>query len=228
MDVGISKFRLWEEINNKVEENKKFSQINLIKNIETRSILLNAHNQNRIASNSSDPYSEEYNDVENLENENLEFEKKSTDNSNFHSEQDVNLSKINGFSRSMLKVILTDGVKIISALEKTRVPDFHIELPIGTKVLIKKIEFMKPVNLLIIDPSWVILGGNPPAYSELSLYNRLCVSLGKEIVKENSELFNHYRKKQNTSQMIKSHKPKKSYQNFENEFIDLSDIDFDI
>ncbi|KAJ2369369.1 recQ-mediated genome instability protein 1 [Coemansia sp. RSA 2611] len=75
---------------------------------------------------------------------------------------------------SMLKLVLTDGQTRVSALELTPIPQLHVELPIGTKVLVKSGRFLQPTGVLILDASGIqVLGGAPAQYKQFTLRSRL-------------------------------------------------------
>ncbi|KAJ2794455.1 hypothetical protein H4R21_005495 [Coemansia helicoidea] len=76
--------------------------------------------------------------------------------------------------RGMLKLVLTDGRARLSALETTAVPQLHVELPVGTKVLVSSGQLLTPTGVLCMDASGIrVLGGAPAQYQGFSLRARL-------------------------------------------------------
>ncbi|KAJ2346574.1 hypothetical protein IWW50_006142 [Coemansia erecta] len=76
--------------------------------------------------------------------------------------------------RAMLKLVLTDGSTRISALELTPIPQLNVELPIGTKVLVKSGHFLQPAAVLSLDAGGIqLLGGAPAQYKQFALRTRL-------------------------------------------------------
>ncbi|PVU93094.1 hypothetical protein BB559_003440 [Furculomyces boomerangus] len=214
MDVGVSNYRLWEEIKSRIEEKKRIEQISLIQNMEARSRLMDAHQLRLNNLENSDDFDEiEEEEIENAFNK-TGGNKNKDYQSNDYTEK---LSKVNGLSRGMLKLLLTDGSTVLSAIELNRVSHIDVELPLGTKVFLKRLNLLPPQNILVLDNNLVVIGGKPACYSKLTLYNRLCVLLGKPVDLE----------PENTSENINITRDNNSTDMIGQEIVDISDIDMD-
>ncbi|KAJ2724046.1 hypothetical protein GGI07_002251 [Coemansia sp. Benny D115] len=78
--------------------------------------------------------------------------------------------------RSMLKLTLTDGKARIPAIEMAPIlHQLHVELPIGTKVLVTPAQqILEPTGTLCLHPASIrVLGGRPPQYAQYTLRKRL-------------------------------------------------------
>ncbi|KAJ1822040.1 hypothetical protein LPJ56_000974 [Coemansia sp. RSA 2599] len=80
----------------------------------------------------------------------------------------------------MLKLVLTDGKARFPAIEMVPVPQLSVELPIGTKVLVTAGQvLLQPTGTLCLRPDGVqVLGGAPTQYQELTLRSRIESILG--------------------------------------------------
>ncbi|ORX66744.1 hypothetical protein DL89DRAFT_269780 [Linderina pennispora] len=75
--------------------------------------------------------------------------------------------------RGMLKLMLTDGRTRFSAVEMAKIEQLHVELPIGTKVMVSGGKLM-PLGVFQLELGCVkVLGGAPPQYAQFTLKQRL-------------------------------------------------------
>ncbi|KAJ2856588.1 hypothetical protein FB639_006092 [Coemansia asiatica] len=75
---------------------------------------------------------------------------------------------------AMLKLVLTDGKTRLPAIEMAPVPQLSVELPIGTKVLVTRGHVLQPTGTLCLLPDCIqVLGGSPMQYQELTLRSRI-------------------------------------------------------
>ncbi|KAJ2846388.1 hypothetical protein IWW36_004377 [Coemansia brasiliensis] len=75
---------------------------------------------------------------------------------------------------SMLKLVLSDGCSRIHAIEQTPIPQLSVELPVGTKVVVRSGKFLQPTNILCLDAQNIqVLGGTPAQYQQFTLRSRL-------------------------------------------------------
>ncbi|PVU86884.1 hypothetical protein BB559_006353 [Furculomyces boomerangus] len=177
--------------------------------MEARSRLMDAHQLRLNNLENSDDFDEiEEEEIENAFNK-TGGNKNKDYQSNDYTEK---LSKVNGLSRGMLKLLLTDGSTVLSAIELNRVSHIDVELPLGTKVFLKRLNLLPPQNILVLDNNLVVIGGKPACYSKLTLYNRLKpVDLEPENTSENINIT----RDNNSTDMIGQ------------EIVDISDIDMD-
>ncbi|KAI9502623.1 hypothetical protein GGI25_006330 [Coemansia spiralis] len=92
---------------------------------------------------------------------------------------DAPIERIPKVPRNMLKLKLTDGKTRLSAIELTQIQQLNVELPIGTKVLVRSGQILAPTGLLCLEQnSTQVLGGAPAQYQKHDLKKRLESYLG--------------------------------------------------
>ncbi|KAJ1655797.1 recQ-mediated genome instability protein 1 [Dispira simplex] len=86
--------------------------------------------------------------------------------------------------RGMLRLTLTDGHQVVPAMEYKPIPSLALDLPLGTKILLRNPPIRR--GMLLLDASnCVVLGGMVKHLNTTSLLNRMYHKLGKEEKKQN-------------------------------------------
>ncbi|KAJ3054943.1 recQ-mediated genome instability protein 1 [Rhizophlyctis rosea] len=82
------------------------------------------------------------------------------------------VKKVGKFPRKMLKLILTDGMQSLPAMEFSFLPDFSLQIPIGMKVVVRNAKLRRGV-LLLKQQNVECLGGSVPELNEEDVLTRL-------------------------------------------------------
>ncbi|KAJ1962797.1 hypothetical protein IWQ62_003416 [Dispira parvispora] len=89
-----------------------------------------------------------------------------------------------GIPRGMLRLTLTDGHQVVPAMEYKPIPSLALDLPLGTKILLRNPPIRR--GMLMLDTrNCVVLGGMVKHLNSTSLLNRMYRKLGKEEKKPN-------------------------------------------
>ncbi|KAJ1915481.1 hypothetical protein H4219_004299 [Mycoemilia scoparia] len=88
---------------------------------------------------------------------------------------DEELQKEPKLPRNMIKLVLTDGKHQVSVIESVRIESLSVEMPIGTKVVVRNpVMIAANMGFYQVGPSDIlVLGGHPPKYHNITLRHRL-------------------------------------------------------
>ncbi|KAJ2598277.1 hypothetical protein GGF39_002717 [Coemansia sp. RSA 1721] len=144
MDIGISKFAMWEAL----KEKEDFEQRGIRPSYMAPE--------------------------ENDDNDSGVFTAQGTQTTGSTQQDVVDGEREPKIPHGMLKLVLTDGKTRFSAVEMQPVPQLSALLPVGTKVLVGAGQILQPTGTLCLLPGNIqVLGGSPAQYQEFTLRSRI-------------------------------------------------------